>query len=101
LPVIPVYISNIIKGPSKKSWFGRNSVAEGIITIFLNFFKRVHIHIGNPVDPTAENVVEDFKYLGKRENYKDALEEINQALREEFLRLEEQSSNAGDCFVDY
>jgi 1-acyl-sn-glycerol-3-phosphate acyltransferase len=96
LPVIPVYISNIFKGPSKKSWFGRNSVAEGMITIFINFFKRVHIYIGNPIDPTAENVVDDFRHLNKRENYRDTLEDINQALKEEFLKLEEQSSDVGD-----
>jgi 1-acyl-sn-glycerol-3-phosphate acyltransferase len=101
LPVIPVYISNVFKGPSKKSWFGRNSVAEGLITIFINFFKRVHIHIGNPIDPTAENVVDDFKHLGKRENYKDSLEDINRALKEEFIRLEEQSSNESGYSVDF
>jgi 1-acyl-sn-glycerol-3-phosphate acyltransferase len=101
LPVIPVYISNIFKGPSKRTWFGRNSIMEGIITIFLNFFKRVHIFIGNPIDPTAENVLADFEHLASCKNYKEALEDINYALEEEFLKLEEQSNNIGDYSADY
>ena len=74
---------------------------EGIKTIFLNFFKRVHIFIGNPIDPTAENVLADFEPLASGKNYKQALEDINRALKQEFIKLEEQSSEIGDYSADY
>lgn len=92
IPIIPVYISNIFKGPSRKSWFGRNSVAEGIITIAINIFKRIHIYIGNPIDPTAENIIADFDDLTNKKAYKEILKSINQELEDEFLQLEEQSN---------
>ena len=66
---------------------------EGLITITLNFFKRIHIFIGNPIDPTADNVVADFEHLASGKQYKEILDSINQDLIKECLLLEEQSND--------
>ena len=63
--MIPVFISNILRVLQrdlvwKKQHNGR---------IFLNFFKRVHIYINNPIDFTSESVVTDFEKLASSKNY--------------------------------
>lgn len=93
LPIIPVYIHNINKGPSEKSWFGRNNVAEGMLSLLMNTFKRVNLFIGDPIDPMAENILEDFKELTDKKAYKKAIEKINKELLEEFTELKSEAEN--------
>jgi len=92
LPIIPVYISNIFKGPSRNNWFIRRPVIEGLITIFFNQFKKVHIFIGDPIDPIANNIIQDFQNMTDGQEYKNIIEKINSLLNEEFLNLENESN---------
>jgi 1-acyl-sn-glycerol-3-phosphate acyltransferase len=92
LPIIPVYISNIFKGPVRKDWFVRRPVIEGLITIFFNQFKKIHIFIGEPIDPMADNIIQDFQDLASRQEYKNIIEKINNSLNEEFFKLENESN---------
>ena len=91
IPVIPVYISNIFKGKIKEQWLKRHPIIEGIITIFLNMFKRVHIFIGEPIDPLAESIIKDFHNYTDRNAYKQVIDKINLSLSSEFLELEKEA----------
>jgi len=91
LPIIPIYIHNILKGPSEKRWFGRNRVIEGIIALIINTFRKIHIFIGEPIDPMAENIINDFKNLTDKKTYKHIVENINKALEEEFFELKTEA----------
>jgi len=92
LPVIPVYIHNIFKGPTKKNWFGRNNVVEGIITLLINKFKKINIFIGNPVNPTGDIIINEFKDFFNKYSYKCIIKKINRILINEFLELEKEAS---------
>lgn len=91
LPIIPVYISNIFKGPTRKNWFERRPVIEGLLTIFFNQFKKIHIFIGNPIDPMADSILKDFRDMTDKQQYKEIIEKINNCLNEEFFKLENES----------
>ena len=99
LPIIPVYIHKLRKGVHPDSFIARSNVAEGIISIIANTFQRINIFIGDPINPTAENMIDDFKDFVDAKNYKAALDDINQALLEEFSGLQEEADDmfsAGD-----
>ena len=93
LPIIPVYIHNIFKGPSEKNWFGRNGVAEGIIALIINKFKKINIFIGEPIDTTADNIVNEFRDIVNKQNYKNIIENINKKLTDKFLELQKEAQN--------
>lgn len=88
IPIIPIYIHNLRKGPSKKRWVGRNNVTEGIIALFINIFKKINIFVGDPINPMAENIIEDFKELKDKKTYREITQNINKTLEDEFLELE-------------
>jgi len=90
LPIIPVYLHNLSKGPGENTWLGRHPVAEGVMSLLMNTFRRVHVFIGEPIDPVAENIMEDLKELADKNAYKKAIQLITLELEEEFqeLRLE-------------
>lgn len=88
LPIIPVYMSNVFKGSSKRNWLIKRPVIEGLLTIFFNAFKKIHIFIGNPIDPIADNIIKDFDDLTDKNTYKSIIKEINSALNKEFFKLE-------------
>ncbi|MDD3520703.1 MAG: lysophospholipid acyltransferase family protein [Actinomycetota bacterium] len=92
LPIIPIYISNIFKGPVRKNWFVRRPVIEGLITIFFNQFKKVHIFIGEPIDPMADNILKDFQNMSEGQEYKNIIEKIHDSLNNEFFKLENESN---------
>lgn len=91
LPIIPVYIHNLRTGVNPDSFIARSNVAEGIISIIANTFQKINVFVGDPINPTAEKIVADFKGLASAKNYKAAINEINAALSEEFLELEEEA----------
>lgn len=91
LPIIPVYMHNLKKGVSSKSFFARSNVAEGIISIIANTFHRINIFIGDPVNLTAENITDGFKDLIDTRGYRAAIDDINMALIKEFSELEEEA----------
>jgi 1-acyl-sn-glycerol-3-phosphate acyltransferase len=92
LPIIPVYIHNL-RGPNEKSWFGRNDVPEGILSLVMNTFRRINLFIGEPIDPMAENIVEDLKEITDKNVYKKAIEIINNELEKEFCKLRDEADN--------
>ena len=100
LLIIPVYIHNILKGPTEKRWFGRNVVVEGIIALIINVFRKINIFIGEPIDPIGENIMEDFKNLTDKKVYKNIVENINKALEEEFLELKLKADKLFEISVD-
>jgi 1-acyl-sn-glycerol-3-phosphate acyltransferase len=91
IPIIPVYISNIFKAKTKEQWLKRHPVLEGIITIFLNMFRRVHVFIGEPVDPLAESIIKDFHNFTDRNTYRQIIDKINLSLSSEFIELEKEA----------
>ena len=91
LPIIPVYMHNLRIGARPDSFIARSNVAEGIFSIIVNTFQKINVFIGDPINPTAESIAEDFKGLTDARNYKAAIDEINEALSEEFIELEEEA----------
>ncbi|MCD4668847.1 MAG: 1-acyl-sn-glycerol-3-phosphate acyltransferase [Actinomycetia bacterium] len=96
LPIIPVYMHNLRKGASSKSFFARSNVAEGIISIIANTFRRINVFIGDPINPTAEEIANDFRDLVDTKSYRAAIDDINRALIKAFSELEEE---AGGVFT--
>ncbi|MCK5566825.1 MAG: 1-acyl-sn-glycerol-3-phosphate acyltransferase [Actinomycetia bacterium] len=99
LPIIPIYIHNLRRGVHPDSFIARSNVAEGILSIIINTFQRINVFIGDPINPTAENIIDDFKGLADAKNYKATIDEINQALAEEFSGLQDEADDmfsAGD-----
>lgn len=93
LPIIPVYIHNIHKGPGEDTWCGRHPVFEGITSIFMNTFRRINIFIGEPIDPMAESIYEDFRELTDKNEYKKIIDKITKELEEEFVELKNEANN--------
>jgi len=91
LPIIPVYMHDLRIGAHPDSFIARSNVAEGIVSIIANTFQKINVFIGDPINPTAEKIVEDFKGLTDARNYKAAIYEINESLSEEFTELEEEA----------
>ena len=98
LPIIPIYMHNLRKGVHPESFIAKSNVAEGIISIIANTFQRINVFIGDPINPTAENIIDDFKDLVDPKNYKSSIDEINRALIEEFSELQDEA--AGTLGVD-
>jgi len=96
LPIIPVYMHNLRKGVSSESFFARSNVAEGILSIIANTFHRINVFIGDPINPTAENIVDDLKGLIDAKSYRATIDDINSALIKEFSELEKE---AGGLFT--
>jgi len=96
LPIIPVYIHNLIKGPTDNRWLGRNRAFEGIAALVVNTFRKVNIFIGEPIYPVANNIMENVKGLADKKTYKQIIDDIHQALEEEFLELETESEEMFD-----
>ncbi|MBC7333606.1 MAG: 1-acyl-sn-glycerol-3-phosphate acyltransferase [Actinobacteria bacterium] len=91
LPIIPVYIHNLLKGPGEEKWIGRNRVTEGIIALIINSFRKIGVFIGKPIYPLAENIISDFKTLTDKNKYKRIVENINKALEKQFIELKKQA----------
>ncbi|MCK5566543.1 MAG: hypothetical protein KAI62_01440, partial [Actinomycetia bacterium] len=52
-----------------------------------------NVFIGDPINPTAENIIDDFKDLVDAKNYKATLDDINRALLEEFSGLQDEADD--------
>ncbi|MFC2144739.1 lysophospholipid acyltransferase family protein [Actinomycetota bacterium] len=91
LPIIPIYMHNLRKGVRPESFIAKSNVAEGIISIIANTFQRINVFIGDPINPTAENIIDDFKILVDAKSYKSSIDEINRALMEEFSELQDEA----------
>ncbi len=91
LPIIPIYLHNTNKGSDSKRWINTFRVTKGIISLTANTFRKVYIFIGEPINPTAENIINNFKELTDKKGYKLIIENINEALKEEFLELKSEA----------
>jgi 1-acyl-sn-glycerol-3-phosphate acyltransferase len=95
LPIIPIYMHNTNRGPESERWIWTNRVTRGIISLIINAYRRIHIFIGEPINPIAESILEEFKDFTDPGTYKKIINNINKALEEEFLELK---SEADDLF---
>jgi 1-acyl-sn-glycerol-3-phosphate acyltransferase len=95
LPIIPVYIHNTNRGPESEKWIWTNRITRGIISLIMNTFRKIHIFIGEPINPIAENIIEEFKDFTDPGTYKKIINNINEALEKEFLEL---ANEADDLF---
>jgi 1-acyl-sn-glycerol-3-phosphate acyltransferase len=86
-PIVPIYLHNTNKGSESKRWIYTFRITKGIISLVINTFRIINIFIGEPIDPTAENIVKDFEDLTDKKAYKSIIENINSAIKEEFLEL--------------
>ncbi len=93
LPIIPVYIHNIHKGPNPNTWCGKNPICEGIYSLFSNAFRKINVFIGQPINPIAEEIYKDFKELTDKKSYKKLIEKLTSRLESEFLQLKEEAEN--------
>lgn len=93
IPIIPIYMHNMKIAPESKKWIWKNRISRGIISLFRNSFRKIHIFIGEPIDPIAENILEELKNLAGPKNYREAIKNINKALEEEFLELKSEADN--------
>ena len=82
-PIVPVYIHNMLKGPGVKSFIGRNEWTEGMTAMIINIGRRINVVVGNPIRPSS--------FLDSKKSYKKVIEDINNSLFEEFLRLEKET----------
>jgi 1-acyl-sn-glycerol-3-phosphate acyltransferase len=95
LPIIPIYMHNLNRGPDSKKWIWINRITRGILSLIINAFRKINIFIGEPINPIAESIIEDFKDFTDPGTYKKIIDNINNALEKEFLELE---SEADDLF---
>jgi 1-acyl-sn-glycerol-3-phosphate acyltransferase len=93
LPIIPVYMHNTNISPESKKWVWNNRITRGIISIIINSFRRIHIFIGEPIDPIAENVIQEFKVFADPGVHKKIINNINDALKKEFLELADEADD--------
>lgn len=87
LPLVPIYIHNLRKGVRSGSFIARSDVAEGIISIAFNAFRKINVYIGDPIDPVAENIIKGFKDIADGRTYRNIIENINCELEEGFNAL--------------
>ena len=82
---------NINLGPTDEDWVRRHPVFEGIASLFMNTFRRIHVYIGDPIDPMAENIMEELTELTDKKEYKKIIDKITEELEKEFLELKEEA----------
>ena len=91
IPIVPVYMHNLNLGPTDEGWVERHPVFEGIASLFTNTFRRIHVFFGDPIDPMAENIMEELSGLTDKKEYKNILDKITKQLEKEFLELKEEA----------
>ncbi len=96
LPIIPVYIHNNRKGLDLNSKLGAKPVWEGIFALIANTFSRINVFIGDPIDPIAENMLEELREITDKDTYKEIIEKINYKLLEEFKELKDEAEYMDD-----
>lgn len=90
LPIIPVYIQGV-RGLKTGTRAETNKVSEGISALALNLFRRINIFIGNPIDPIAENIINDFGDKGSNKNYKEIVDYIHNNMEKGFWELQDEA----------
>ena len=90
LRIVPIYIQNI-KGLKAGTKLEENKVTEGIIALALNLFRRVNIFIGNPMDPIAQNIIDDFRELKDKKSYRETVDDIHEEMERNFWDLQDEA----------
>ncbi len=57
----------------------------------MNTYRRIHVFIGDPIDPMAENIMEELSSLADKNEYKKIIDKITEELKKEFLELKEEA----------
>ena len=70
-----------------------NKISEGVFAIALNLFRRINIFIGNPIDPIAENIINDFKDITANKNYKEIVNNIHENMEKNFWELQDEAED--------
>jgi 1-acyl-sn-glycerol-3-phosphate acyltransferase len=91
IPIVPVYMHNVSLGPTDEGWVGRHPVFEGIVSLFMNTYRKIHVFVGDPIDPMAENIMEELSDLTDKKEYKKIIDKITKELEKEFLELKEEA----------
>lgn len=90
LPIIPVYIQGV-RGLKAGTKAETNKVSEGISALAFNLFRRINIFIGNPVDPIAENIINDFNSTDTNKNYREIVSDIHDNMEKSFWDLQDEA----------
>jgi len=93
LPIIPIYMHNTNRGPESEKWIWTNRISRGIISLIMNAYRKINIFIGEPINPIAENILEEFKDFTDPGNYKNIINNINEAMEKEFLELADEADD--------
>ncbi|GFP26602.1 1-acyl-sn-glycerol-3-phosphate acyltransferase [Candidatus Hakubella thermalkaliphila] len=80
IPLTPVYIHNIAPGPHPDSLLGRSDSWEALASIVANVFRKIELHVGDPIFP-------DHPHPSARD--RRAIELINKKILSELDRLSE------------
>ncbi|OGD33632.1 hypothetical protein A2V94_02065 [Candidatus Atribacteria bacterium RBG_16_35_8] len=100
---------NTNRGSESQKWIFNNRITRGIISLVINAYRKINIFIGEPINPIAENILEEFKDFTNPGNYKKVLDNINESLEKEFLDLADEAddlfgtedeSPSGSNFID-
>ena len=73
----------MLTGPDVDTFFGRNEWTEGMIAMIINIGRKINVIVGNPIWPAY--------FIKSKKPYKKVVEDINNSLFEEFLRLEKET----------
>jgi len=90
IPVIPVYIQGI-KGYRKGTRIEQNKVSEGIFALVLNIFRKINIFIGNPINPMAENVINDLSNISDSQSYRVFVDDIHNQIESNYSILQDEA----------
>ncbi|HEY4695607.1 MAG TPA: hypothetical protein VIH13_01830, partial [Candidatus Hydromicrobium sp.] len=79
--------------PESEKWIWTNRISRGIISLIMNAYRKINIFIGEPINPIAENILEEFKDFTDPGNYKNIINNINEAMEKEFLELADEADD--------
>jgi len=94
LKIVPIYMHGI-RGLKAGMKLERNDVTEGIMALIFNIFGRINVFIGNPIDPTSEDIINGFNFndMEDKSNYKDIVDKIHEELEQSFHYLQDEAND--------
>lgn len=64
----------------------------------MNTYMRIYAFIGDPIDPMAENIMEELKELTDKKEYKKIIDKITEELKKElFAKQIRMGSSSCQC----
>jgi len=69
-----------------------------LASLFMNTYRRIHVFIGDPIDPMSENIMEELKELTDKKEYKKIIYKITEELKKElFAKQIRMGSSSCQC----